>query len=154
MNNFWEKLKDILYDGTDYIIMVVVILIMVLIINWRLDGLFNKDNAKTKPSNQVSAVDKDTPEETENQDKDIPSEDDENNSLEEEDESLITINIPNNSLPGKIGEILVESGLIEDKQEFIDKTVEMNADTKLRSGEFEIPKNSTLEEIVNILIKK
>ena len=69
---------------------------MVLIINWRLDGLFNKDNAKTKPSNQVSAVDKDNPEETENQDKDIPSEDDENNSLEEEDESLITINIPNN----------------------------------------------------------
>ena len=154
MNNFWEKLKDILYDGTDYIIMLVVILIMVLIIHWRLDGLFNKNTTQTKPNNQVSAMDKDDPEEDKEQDTEITTEEDEKENVEEDDQSIVTINIPHDALPGKIGEILVESGLIEDKQEFVDKTVEMNADTKLRSGEFEIPKNSTMEDIINILIKK
>ena len=152
MDNFWEKLKDILYDGTDYIIMVVVILIMVLVIHWRLDGLFDKSTTQIDANDQVETINKDNSEENANQDGDVSTEEDEKEPIEEE--NFVKINIPNDALPGKIGEILVESGLIEDKQKFVDKTVEMNADTKLRSGEFEIPKNSTLEEIINILVKK
>ena len=146
MDSFWERLKDILYDGTDYIIMLVVVLIMILIINWRLDGLFHKNSAQTKQDKQVEDVSKDN-------DESEPAE----NVVNEEDipeEEFIKIDIPHDALPGKIGEILVEYGLVEDKQEFIDKTVEMQADTKLRSGEFEIPKDSTMEEIINILVKK
>ncbi len=49
MKSFWEKLKDMLYDGVDYIIMIAIVVGVILIINWRLDGLFAESNTETSP---------------------------------------------------------------------------------------------------------
>jgi hypothetical protein len=147
MDNFWEKLKDILYDSTDYIIMLITILIVVLIINWRIGGLFSKNKIENNEKDNIETAGDDnqlgdTEDSDETEDGDTP---------DEIPDELIKVTIPNGLLPIKVGEILQEHDLIEDKNEFVQKTIEMEKDTKLKSGNFEIPKNSTLEEIINII---
>ena len=147
MDNFWEKLKDILYDSTDYIIMLITILIVVLIINWRIGGLFSKNKIENNEKDNIETAGDDnqlgdTEDSDETEDGDTP---------DEIPDELIKVTIPNGLLPIKVGEILQEHDLIEDKNEFVQKTIEMEKDTKVKSGNFEIPKNSTLEEIINII---
>ncbi|NMB27338.1 MAG: endolytic transglycosylase MltG [Tissierellia bacterium] len=148
MKSFFEKLKDILYDCVDYIIMILVIIVVILIINWRLGGLFAKDAIETPPKISET-VSKDNPTPT-NENK--PND---NNNLDEDNEEsldiMVKIDIPSGSASSKIGEILVSSDLIKDKNDFIEKAIELKLDTKLKYGEFEIPKNSSLEEILKIL---
>ncbi|NMB08387.1 MAG: endolytic transglycosylase MltG [Tissierellia bacterium] len=153
MDNFWEKLKDILYDGTDYIIMIITILIVVLIINWRIGGLFNRTKIDNKEKDKIETIGENNDNLEDNKDNEPKNSENENNSMEEESPNLIIVNIPTGSLPGKIGEILESKGLVESKEEFVEKTIEMKMDTKLKSGDFEIPDNSTIEDIINIISK-
>lgn len=155
MDNFWEKLKDILYDSTDYIIMIITILIVVVIINWRVGGLFKRSKLQEpsqKPGQTIGTEDNSYEDDFTNGTED-GEDDDEESSEPEEDASILTVNIPSGSLPGEIGDILASQGLVESKEEFVNKTVEMSMDTKLKSGTFEIPSNSSLEEIINIISK-
>lgn len=151
MDNFWEKLKDILYDGTDYIVMLVTILIVVLIINWRIGGLFSKNKIENKEKDNIEVIGEE--DETKDSEDNINNSEVEDNekSPDEDERELVKVNIPDGLLPAKVGEILKEHGLIEDKNEFVEKTIEMGKDTKLKSGNFEIPKNSTLEEVINAI---
>jgi hypothetical protein len=167
MKKFFEGLKDILYDGIDYIMMIFVVAIVALIINWRLGGLFAENAIDTPPKKPIQTVDNKTTNEK-NKDKPVDDENKENieNNIEnkEQDEnkkdkikdnesSLVKINIPPGSLPSKIGSILVSNGLVEDKNEFVQKAIELKLETKLKYGEFEIPKDSSIEEILKILTK-
>lgn len=43
MKDFIEKIKDVVYDGFDYIVMLGIVVLVVGIIGWRLDILFAKD---------------------------------------------------------------------------------------------------------------
>lgn len=165
MKKFFEGLKDILYDGIDYIMMIIVILIVALVINWRLGGLFAKDATDTlseKPSSTIGSEDINSKDEKEDNNIDNDSsknqEDDENREQqdeisEKEPTEIIKVTIPAGSLPAEIGDILVSKGLVHDKNEFVEKAVELNMETKLKSGEFEIEKNSSLEEIIKVLAK-
>lgn len=69
------------------------------------------------------------------------------------DNTPVTITIPSGSTGADVAEALLKAGLISDKNDFYTKVVEMEADTKLQAGTFEIPKGSSLEEIVNILTR-
>ncbi len=53
---------------------------------------------------------------------------------------------------GIIVDNLYSSGLIDDKKAFDDFLTEKNAKTKLRYGVFNIPKDSSYQEVVNILL--
>ena len=146
MKKFLEGLKDILYDGIDYILMIIVIAGVALIINWRLGGLFSKNTANTPPEIQETVTD--------NNHDDSNNEDEDKNKLDNEDSDIIIkINIPPGSASSKIGEILVDNNLIENENDFIEKAIELKLDTKLKYGDFEIPQNSSLEEILEILTK-
>lgn len=160
MDNFWEKLKDILYDGTDYIIMIITIVIVVVIINWRVGGLFKRTKLQEpsqKPGPSIGMEDNSYEDNFTNGDEDGQDEgaNEDNNEADEieGDARILTVNIPAGSLPGQIGDILAGQGLVESKEEFVNKTVEMAMDTRLKSGTFEIPSNSSLEEIINIISK-
>lgn len=150
MKSFFERLKDILYDCVDYIIMALIIIGVLLIINWRLGGLFTKDAIEMPP--EVSdTITEDKPTNTNKNKSNNSNRPDENN--EEDLDIIVKIDIPSGSASSKIGEILVSSDLIENENDFIEKAIELKLDTKLKYGEFEIPKNSSLEEILNILTK-
>ena len=151
MDNFWDKLKDILYDSTDYIIMLITILVVVLIINWRIGGLFSKSKIEPKKKDSIEAIGGDKPDEDSENNGEVEDNSDNEKNPEEISDEVVKVQIPDGLLPAKVGEILVENSIIEDKDEFVQKTIEMEKDTKLKSGSFEIPKNSTLEEVVNII---
>lgn len=167
MKDFIEKLKDIIYDGIDYIIMALVIAAVVLVINWRLGGLFAKDATDIIADNTHEIIeennDNDDIDESSTNGEQVLEKDSETAQDEETDEDqkddinkeeeVIHINIPPGSLPAKIGDILVESGLIQDRNEFVNKVVELRMETRLKSGEYEIAKNSSLEEIIQVLTK-
>lgn len=147
-----EKLKDILYDGIDYIMMALVVIVVVLIINWRLGGLFTNndiDMSSIKLQGETTQRESKTTDDETNEKnvEDHKEPDDEN------PQKTIKINIPPGSLPSKIGSILEDNGLVEDKNAFVQKAIDLNLETKLKYGEFEISKDSSMEEILNILTK-
>ena len=178
MNKIMEKIKDILYDSLDYVIMLAIVVIVVAIIGWRLDILFAKDVSETGGKNEVVVVGPEK--EIHNEEEPVENEDEDENSEEENDDSSneetpnntpkkepdettvevpasngepIKITIPAGSLPGKIGSILADHGLIDSSKDFIAKAVELKLDTKLKSGNYSIPSGSSYEEILNILTK-
>lgn len=161
MKDFLDKIKDILYDGTEYILMIAIIAVVALVINWRLDGLFamdveNSDKQITLDNESIvdeyneylENIEDEAPEEEKTEDNEKDNEKD-----AEEKGIIVNVTIPSGSLPNEIANILVSNGLVESKSEFINKVVEMGVETKLKSGTFKIPKGSSIEEIVNIISK-
>jgi len=200
MRNFIEKLKDILYDGIDYILIIGIIAAIALTINSKLNGIFAvsdveelysessevekslEENDKTEEvSSNEDEVDKEETASEENVDKtEETSEDNKNNNennvdkpekkedtskentqtaeetnKEKSDESneVVIVSIPAGSLPGDIGNILTSNGLVESKEVFLKRVAETGTEKKLRYGKFKISKNSTIDEIINILAK-
>lgn len=170
MKKFFEVVKDILYDSIDYIIMIGIVGIVVFIIGWRLDLLFAKDALDIPPTDTVIENNKDnnvgehwdnhnvedpidkTNDDTDNNDNNTNKPID-NNKPEETKKDMVKITIPSGSLPSKIGSILEENGLVSSKSDFVLKAQELKLDTKLKSGNFEIKSNSSIEEILKIITK-
>lgn len=173
MKKFFEIIKDILYDSVDYIIMIGIVGIVIFIIGWRLDLLFAKD-ALDMPPNDIVIEDnngENKSNEDSNSDKDNsknpsdenngPKEDNNTNNNKDENKpkdtnnsgNMVKFNIPPGSLPSKIGNILAENGLVSSKEDFVIKAQELKLDTKLKSGDYEIKSNSSIEEILKILTK-
>ena len=161
MKDFLDKIKDILYDGTEYILMIAIIAVVAFIINWRLDGLFAMDvessdneiivdneSVVDEYNEYLENIEDEAPEEEKTEDNEKDNEKD-----AEEKGIIVNVTIPSGSLPNEIANILVSNGLVESKSEFINKIVEMGVETKLKSGTFKIPKGSSIEEIVNIISK-
>jgi hypothetical protein len=205
MRNFIEKLKDILYDGIDYILIIGIIAVIAFTINWKLNGIFavadvdelysqssdtNKstedkdkieeissdedevDTAEKEEDEENPTSNEDKTEETSNEiknnnennvdkqedKKDNSKEDTQtaekyNNDNSNENNEVITVSIPAGSLPGDIGNILTSKGLVESKEAFLRRVAETGTEKKLRYGEFEISKNSTIDEIISILAR-
>lgn len=65
----------------------------------------------------------------------------------------IEVNIPAKSLPGEIGKILEQQGVVSNAKDFVNKCVELKLDTKLKSGKFTIQKGASLDQIVKIIAK-
>jgi len=65
-----------------------------------------------------------------------------------EDYFEITVVIPPGSSAQSIGDILLNSGLIADRNEFLARVVELKLDTKLKSGNFLVNSDMTLDEII------
>ena len=165
MKKFLEGLKDILYDSTDYVIMIAIVGIVVFVIGWRLDLLFAKDAKDIPPKNNVVAetdkdsntkpsdpVSKDGKEDINiNPPKEEPTED--NSKEEPATGQTIKVNIPNGSLPSQIGNILESNGLVSSNADFIEKLLEMKLDTKLKSGNYEFKTNTPIEDVITLLTK-
>lgn len=68
----------------------------------------------------------------------------------------VEVNIPAKSLPGEIGKILEQQGIVSSASDFVNKCVELKLDTKLKSGKFTINKGASLDDVVKIIaqIKK
>lgn len=145
-NTFGSKVQDFLYDNIDYIIMFIVIVIVGLIINWRLNNLFKESDISEDSSNESQVITNNIPKKT------VPKTNEEDKSKEKSDK-LISVSIPKGSASQTVAEILLESKLIEDKKEFYDYVTEKGMETKLKYGEYEIPENADFDKIIEILTK-
>ena len=171
MNKLIEKIKDILHDSIDMVLVIIIFLAVSGTILWRLDILFATD--MDMPSVDNPSDDDLTSEDYPNQDDniDIPSDSDDDSSPDngnndqepikdntddaEENNEPITVVIPSGSLAPSIGKIVRDVGLIQPEQygTFLLKAQEMGLDTRLQSGTFTIKRGTSLETIIKIIAR-
>lgn len=171
--------KDLIYNSTDYAIILVVVVVVATILFWRFDILFSlkiekdplTENPITISNNSGTDNNPNSPKDGDkNPNDDDPNDENSPNSPEEGDSDgdnspnqggntnaegdEVTFNIPPGTFPGKIADILISNSLIEDKQTFITRCVELKLDTKLKSGEFIIKRGTALDDVIKILAKQ
>lgn len=178
--------KDLIYNFTDYAIILCVIAGVAAILIWRFNVLFdlkidkdtikpvtppieisdndnddkNKDDDENKDNTDVSGNDTDSNtsgnnqnNQTDNTDNNKDDETNNNDSTDVATGTEITFNIPAGTFPSKIADILLANGLIDDKQVFLTRCVELKLDTKLKPGDFTIKKGTSLDEIIKTIAK-
>ncbi len=111
------------------------------------EEVFDENDVDNNDNNENAQTDN---VESENNTEDTPTNTDTQDTQQDE---VITVKIPSGSLPPTIANILLEKGLIDNKMDFLKKSQELKLDTKLKSGEFKIKRNSSLEDIIRTLAK-
>lgn len=133
-----EKLKDIIYDKSDLLITLVIILMAGLLIWNRVDSIMAYSEVDTKTVNTT-------------QEAEIESATD--SAVEPTTGAVVNFTINDGEASSIIAQNLLDEGLISSANEFISAVQGAGAETALRSGTFSIPEGSTPEEIVEILTK-
>jgi hypothetical protein len=148
MKKIINAIRDFIYSITDYGLIVTVIVVMAVILVWRFDLLFskgiNKDRIEDLPLISEVPVEKDPEEEEDPTKEEVPE-------VEIPSGLMATVSIPQGSFPSQIGEILLNNNLIESKEEFLTRCVELDLDTRLQSGTFDIEVGTPLDDIIKIL---
>jgi hypothetical protein len=163
MKKIINAIRDFLYNITDYGLIITVIVIMAVILGWRFEILFNRGIDKEIIDDLpeiTEPVDVNEPEDSnpENPDEpgnaEVPDNSEEPGTTPETPENpgetglIATVTIPEGSFPSSIADILLNSNLIKDKQEFLNRSMELGLDTKLRSGTFEIEVGTSLDNVI------
>lgn len=154
MKDSLERLKDILYNISDYLIMGAIVIVIGLIIGWRLDILFPDTTRAMVDTGNKIVSEKENPEisqdskveDLETEDKEVVVEE-----VSEEVPETIRVSIPKGSPSTSIANILVEKKLVETTKEFEDMVQKLDLEKSLRSGHYDIEENSSLESIVKII---
>jgi hypothetical protein len=140
---------------------------MMGVLTWRFDLLFNRSiekeaiaNIPNTTQNEILIANNEENNQENNDNNEVPVQEPNEEKLNSNTETPInqgdiiaTVEIPTGSFPSKIGDILVNSNLITDKNEFLNRSVEMELDTKLQSGSFEITIGTNLDDIIKIIAK-
>lgn len=137
-----NAIRDFLYNITDYGLIIIVVAVMAGILFWRFDLLFSREIDKEMMPD-LPLVTEPAEEEPD------PEEED---PVEETPAGVIAvIVIPQGSYPSQIGEILLNNDLIKSKEEFLTRCVELNLDTRLQSGTFDIEVGTPLDDVIRII---
>lgn len=157
MKKIIDAIKDFIYSITDYGLIIAVIVIMVSVLAWRFNILFNIGIEKEVIAQIPEAI-VNTEKPNDNTDNTDQIEENPENSENSEVEETIspnaviaTVDIPSGSFPSSIGDILFNSNLIEDKDKFLNRVLELGLDTKLQSGTFEIAIGTSLDQVIKII---
>ena len=167
MRKIINAIRDFIYNITDYGLILTVVAIMVVILGWRFNILMNKGIEKDIKDNLPPIVSHDPDEPNKPVDPANPG-DEENPEPGPDGEEptpepnpdpekpggtglIATINIPEGSFPSKIGDILLDSNLIDNKEDFLDRSIELGLDTRMRSGTFDIEVGTSLDNIIKII---
>ena len=142
MKKIINAIRDFIYNITDYGLITTVIVVMAIILSWRFDLLFSRGIDK-EIINDFPIVNEPVAEDPE------PVEEE---PVDENPTNLIAnIIIPEGSYPSQIGEILLNNNLIESTEEFLTRCVELNLDTRLQSGTFDIEVGTSLDDVIKII---
>ena len=148
MNKFTNKLKDLFYDNTDYIIILLVVVAVSGTIVWRLNSLFYENNNKSLISNPAKTED------VSEESRKLDASDELIEKEKNKQKGKVTVEIPEGALPDVIANILLEKEVITDKFEFLKKSQEMGLDSKFRPGEYTFSKSESVEDVIRKLTKQ
>lgn len=154
MKKIIDAIRDFLYNITDYGLIITVIVVMAVILGWRFEILFSRGIEKDVIVELPEMIDSKDPVDSTPENSEEPENTEENPQPSENQGGtglIATVNIPEGSFPSSIGDILLNSNLINDKQEFLNRSMELGLDTKLRSGTFEIEVGTPLDNIIKII---
>jgi hypothetical protein len=173
-----EKIKNILYDLTDVVLALVIIVVMFSIITWKItdsmafnfaslfnDGediqneeLISSDAQENNPQEDVvieEAVDSEDPsnnndntEPTEATEPDQTDDPTETNDSQETIVEEVTVEIDSGSTGYGIAKLLEEKSLINNRNDFIKRVEELGLGAKLRSGTYTFKTNNNMDEII------
>ncbi|MDK2919377.1 MAG: hypothetical protein PWQ37_2110 [Candidatus Petromonas sp.] len=164
-----EKFKNFIYDCSDVLLALFIIIVMTGIISWKLSGII------TVPldykSAAINTVEKEKDDTTYDVHDKLPSEQSYSNETysqppEQSKEEIIQIvpieskdivvEIPKGTTGVGIAKILKDKGLIEAVGDFINRVEELGLAPKLRFGKFTIKSSSSIDEMIYIItgIKK
>ena len=151
-----NAVKDFFYEVTDHTLILIVIAFIGVILIWRFNILFDFSINKSEiQGDELPPVEKESETETgENTPSDNnPGISDENNTEHDEKTpgEIHTVIIPSGSTAADIASVLYSKGLINGTGEFLNRSVEMKLDTKLKSGTFNIPSDAELDQIIKII---
>jgi len=151
MKKIIDAIRDFLYNITDYGLIIAVVVIMVAVLSWRFNILFDRsvDIDKEAIASLPESTEETDAAGSENSDDSNKEVSDSDN--EQESGLIATVTIPNGSLPTKIADILLNSNLIKDKDKFLSRAVELGFDTKLQSGTYEIKVGTSLDDVIKTI---
>lgn len=157
-----DKLKDMIYDNTDLILSLLVVVVIVFIIGTNFtffdqnlsSFVGTSDNGNSSENQSLTGENQDETEENTSVNNSGENEqtEDSNDSSHEEDET-VTIQIPQGTTASQIGDILQSKGLVDSSTVFVEATENLNVSHRLRPGTFEIPTDTSIREIIQILIQ-
>lgn len=176
-----EKIKDIIYQISDILFGLIVLLAVILIFTFQLYGWFNiempdsiarympnKSALSTYSDSEISSINtKLNPDEKNtslplDDDKSVaapsalPDESSEHQNEIIKDDSISSSNIRNivispGSTSNSIGNALYENNIIKSVDDFTKRLDELKLGTKIKAGTFKIPENSSLDEVISII---
>ncbi|MBR5641466.1 MAG: endolytic transglycosylase MltG [Firmicutes bacterium] len=172
-----KKIKDLIYDYNDIFVALLIIAVAGAIIFWRVTNIMAyPDYIADKGQTQTGEVDfsdvdltptnvedfnedpedisTQTPEEGQEgeQTPAVEPDGEENPSAKTDADGNYLVEIPKGSSALGIAKILKEQGIISDVDAFMEKLEEMGATMKLKYGNYKIPKGSSAEQIINIMM--
>jgi len=172
-----EKIKDILYDLTDFILVLIIVIVMVSVISIKItDSLAINPFTILHQSLSKNELEIDKTEITDNNETDLPAISIENPTIEEPEEIIIEpdpnlnteentpeeevavkkikITIKSGSTGYDIAKLLKSNNLIDDTQIFISRVEELKLGAKLQSGTYQLSSSLSLDEIIFIIAGK
>ena len=158
--NIMNKIRDFIYNTSDIVITVIIIVAATALIAWRVDIIsqystssitdneIRADINKNKTDNGIKTSTKDI------QDKnadDVNAENSGNDEAATDEDVAYSVTVPFNSSEKDIANILIDAKLIESAEELHSAIEEAGAAGKLKDGTFSIPANATALDIVKIM---
>lgn len=144
MKNRHFEFKDFIYNFSDILTAVLIILVALLIIAWRVNAIM--DYPQTMNDVQTEASQSSEEENTESAD---GADTDATSGTQQE---AVTVTVQQNQTVTDIAQILVSAGVISDAQQFIDAVNAAGAATMLKYGTYTIPAGATPAEIVQLML--
>lgn len=165
----FEKIKDLIYDISDYLVTIIIVFFIVISITFVMTKSYGLDFSKNDllslfqkeamveeeietPASAPTEVEAETPSpelpETATPLEDLEEEEEEEE--EEEDKEIIVEVYPGDG-SYDVGDRLVEAGIIEDSYELALTLVERNLDTALQVGQYTFTKDMTLDQVIDVL---
>ncbi|WP_237036469.1 hypothetical protein [Mediannikoviicoccus vaginalis] len=134
MRRFINFIKDTIYDLNHFVFTLLIIVAVAFILQNRIRFMFSRDYSKIG-GNEVKAAENVEREALYNEDN-MPDID-------------ISVLLPEDSSPEDVARILNESNVVEDIEGFLNIINTYNLQEKIKYGDYEIKKGSTMEEVVN-----
>lgn len=142
-----KKIKDFFYDKNDIIIVLLIVAAAGFIIYTRIDAIMDypEKYAKEMEATIASEMKEDTSSATST----------ETSTTKEESEtttaSKVTIKITDSDYSMTVAKKLEDAELVESAEDFDNYITTKGKSSSIKSGNFQIPSNSTYEEIIDII---
>ena len=143
-----NTIKNFIYNISDILVALLIIIAAVLIIGWRVDAIMHyPQELNTQRSDAEDVVASEPADDTVPADNTSDSSQNANSAAQS-----VTVNVVQNDSLSTIAQSLVTAGAISDAQQFIDAVNAANAATKLKFGTYTIPAGTSIEEIIQMMM--
>lgn len=166
-----EKIKDLIYDLSDTLITLIMIVLIVGVVSWKISDSMTYPSAISKaqppivseqsppagseseptPENAGTQNPGENPSETAGSPVQMPSNTLPGSATAAPQGQKVTLVIKSGSTGYDIAKLIVEKGLVKDTQTFIQRVEALKLGSKLKAGTFEVTAGTSLDDLIRII---